>query len=290
MAISGNNYFIFVDKAKSDAGYEFAQKQLWIAARQTLRENMVGVCYDLIKATMPFPKGNKIGGGSVKAFEAGMNNFRLSASIAFKPIQGVQFGQLAVNDDIKSMQAYGFQFNNPHYQAMLNNGQWGALKAMFLLKGFTSDDELKSRVVDDATIELLHEWRMKGQYGFGKPSKPFFVRNVNTIKRLQNSANQTKIGFMAGGWLQVAQQLGTSPDKYTQEVKPIWMYNKGEGYVAIIKNGNEIFAANRYGNYGSWGKKCRETIRRRFEIMEMCWTEKMARWAKLHPSYQPKIP
>ncbi len=269
-----------VGKAETDAEYEACQIAIYEAARITLKEHMCGMCYDMIRATHPYPRGQEQGaGGTMAAFVAGMGNFKASASIGFKPIQSIPFGTLALNKDYESMRSYGFKFDNPRYQSALDNQQWDVIYSIFDGKGFTPNPSLK--VVDDASIELLHDWRSRGS----DPQSPYYIRNIKTINRIKESANQTKVGFMAGGWLICAKELGEKPDEFTKDLKPTWMSGKGAGYTAIKDNGLTVEATNEYGNFGNWSSQPnpKRSIRDRFRKLEQSFDKIIQLIDKIKP-------
>jgi hypothetical protein len=61
------------------------------------------------------------------------------------------------------------------------------------------------------------------------------------------------------------------------------MAGKGEGFTAVLNQGFEVVAANKYGNFGGYGKKCRSVINLRHQKLEFSFTSMFARWGKLKP-------
>lgn len=238
---------VIVNKAQSDAEIQRRFDMLMQESKHICKIHIVGLCYDLISGSFPMPKGSINQGGTLAAFHAGFGNFQKSVDTAFKPIQAVKFGVLAMNRDYESMRAYGYQFNNSRYQYWLDNGKWDYIRGLFERAGYAEDSTLK--VIDDANIRLLHDWR---RWGTGNP---YYVRNRQSIDKLRTANNQVKVGFMAGGWLKAAKQLGMECDKHTVDRRGItWMkWGFGIGYATNNTSRSiKVVAENDYANYGGW--------------------------------------
>lgn len=243
---------------------------------EVVRQNAVGAMYDLIESTMPFPKGREGGGGTLAAFNHGFALYQATVDKAFKPLEARPLGDYVMDKDYDAILKYRIVWDNKYIQKDFDDGNFDAIYEAFKNAGWTKSDA-KMNTVDDATMELLHEYRSKfGVNGYKSvsPYDSYNVRNRETISKLRNANNQVKIGFMAGGWLQCALQIGGSPDKYTMERKPIWMYGKGQGFIAISSNKLSITCKNSYGNFGGWFKsylihnailKRREKIKQTFK-------------------------
>ena len=226
------------------------KKSFQKALYEVVKQNAVGLCYDLVKATLPIPKGNKLGGGTTKAFEAGMKGWVASVNKAYKPITKMWFAQWVMQRDWESVYAYkGFSFRKPRYQQYIRahrnqslwyvfsrspNQDWGRMPGL--------------KAYNDTDMAYIHKVALSKK----TPSKAEvrYLRDYQKLQRLRNAANQTKIGFMAGGWLQCARKIGVEPDKYTDKIVPIWMYGRGVGNVRMTTN--QIKIENPYADFGGW--------------------------------------
>lgn len=234
-----------------------------------LNQVTVGLCYDLIGATMPFPKGSEKGGGTDLAFQAGLDRVRDSIDIIFKPINELSFGTLVANRDWESVRSYNFEFRSEKMQEFYDNEEYDKIYNIFRANGWEPDESRE--IIDDATLEILQSARNQKL-----ESAKYYVRNKSSIERLKGSMiNQIRVGFMAGGWLTCANELGGVQDEYTKSRKPIWMYGKGDGYTSISSDRLTIEINNSFGNFGGWGSsnQVQEALGRRKQVVKMAFED-----------------
>ena len=237
-------------------GMDLLKKITEQVAGEAVQQNAIGAMYDMIEATMPFPKGSQSGGGTLDAFNHGFRLYQATVDKAFKPLESRPIGDYVMDRDYDAIIKYNIVWENPYIRKDFEDGNFDAIYEAFQNAGWTKSP-YPMNTVDDATIELLHDYRAKfGQNGIKSvsPYDSYNVRNKATITKLRNANNQVKIGFMAGGWLKCAVQLNDKPDKYTQERKPIWMFGKGDGIAIVSTNKLTINCKNSYGNFGGWFK------------------------------------
>lgn len=245
-------------------------------AKKFLEEYGAGLCHDLAAQSVPL---KSMGGNASASWAKHMVDHKKVTNIAFKPIQSRTFGQYLLNNDVESMEAYGFKSTSPLINQLIATKQWARLLLAFnKFGGITPDGLGRQTVYDRADLALLYKWTLdrgngKGGRKKGKRGEPFYIRQKATIQQVLNAPPSQKVGFMVGGWLMAANMIGNRPDPATRRVQQaVWMQGKGKGYAKFEETDDYIALkiVNAYANIGNYMNNTfvQGAINRRWKLME----------------------
>ena len=252
------------------------EKHFWPKLEKFLKENAVGLAYDLANASMPATKGNSIS----ESYDKFIKNHELWTRAAFKTPKDRPIKYWIVENDVQSIKAYilqtKFSFSVPFLDRALKAGQYAWLKEFFSASMRASGEIMpkKPKVYDNASLELLYKYKMA--YLKGKKDDKLFIRNPKSIERVMNDKSiHNRVALMAGGWQKVARDLGGKADAATKPFNQIWANDKGKGKgtVKVVDKTPKsvvVTARNEYGNIFGWyeRKESQDAVIKRKKHME----------------------
>lgn len=225
-----------------------------------LRENGVGLCYDLINAS--YPLNSKGAQDTAARYDKAVGNVAKVAGAAFVSIRARTLANYLYNMDYASADAYGWKAvgNNKsakYINNLISQKDWVTLAHYFAVTLKVPTDGLgRQHVVDSINLELLYNWKKKPSKRGQK--KPIYVRQWKTLQsQIQGLATvgtgEERVGLIAGGWLIAAMAMGNVPNKGTVVVAPAWLQGQGKGGYSISEDKNMVSyeITNLYGNMGS---------------------------------------
>lgn len=208
-----------------------------------LREHAVGLCHDFIRASYPLAAGS---------YDKAIEDQVKAVNLAFKSIKARTLANYLYNQDYESAEAYKFKGTSKKINDLIKQKEWVKLTFLFAKMGIQPDGLGRQQVENNANLELLYRWKNQG--GRGK-KPPIYIRKWKTIDTVRSDKSIYKrVGFMAGGWLMAANDLGNKPDKGTAKSNYIWLNKAGSGGASVVENKNELiyFINNNYANIGGW--------------------------------------
>jgi hypothetical protein len=216
-----------------------------------LKEHSVGLCHDLIRASYPLAAGS---------YDKSIGSHNATVAKAFTHVKSRTLANWLYDKDYKSAEALKFRGTSAIINQLYQQKEWLRLEAIFRNPphSIQPDGKAPVEVADKANLELLYKWKRinKGGKGKGKKAKPpIYIRDKNSIDAVKNNKSiYSRVGLMAGGFLQAAMMLGNKPDRWTTKTNFVWLNNAGKGRAIKSESVNhvEYTIENDYANINNY--------------------------------------